>query len=863
MGEVYLLAAQMRAAEVRSAVVQFTKENGLFREENVSAYLRLFETTVRQWELSDAELMRCFKLTVHEDSSVKVAKATVLTDTWDETKECLREAFRARDETRMTAKRFAEWVRREKKDSVDPETILREFDREFEQLDKREQAHFFDKTEWLIRALPASLRKEATRRLRNGEDLTADWDRVEEVMHDLSQRDRVLRRVEELDGLGVEERRDQGAPERGEKEGNGVGCPKGNSVGSRPESESALTRDREAGELNDLVRQMGALRLDLNRVLSAGQYGVHSPQSSGIPPAMVPPAQGVGYGYGPPPRVAPPQPDLCIWCDVAGHRRAQCQNFQAALNAGAVQLVAGRVCRPDGTTLPTRFGRGGIRQAVRDERDQADARSQTQATGGAPPTGPTAGRSYAVKIQEILDDGSEWEVPSKAASTSKVSWEWERAGRTEPPAAGGRVGELYDPGEWGPARTVGSAGCQVTCNHADTQVYEKRVRGEAAGGPEKRHRADAWMAPAPRGTGDRSRRSAAGGPSEVTRASTRGDGGGFAGRDARDAQRPPEKGKSAVEIQEKKRGQLRSAVQEGFDVGAFVDTRFLNQEVTMTWSEFLAACAEGPSGVPSRMMGVVRRKRVPVEAPSVAAAVDHVVVDHDDNERASERVSAYIEEDDWEETVTVHSAPASIAEAPTVAEAKVYRAKAEGARAEPPVLHRASEALWARPVSETCVYVPAIKRSVTALVDSGSEINLAEQWLAEEAGWPMVMSPGWVLHTAVGKDSIYGACPNVPLVVSDFQTRHNIFVRPTLGYDLILGQPWRAKLRYTSIWKDDGSEVGRVSSLDGEQTVQFRVVSPTDHRHRVYLKYRGAEPPPGLAERLQDLGPSGFQEAAL
>ncbi|KAG5462556.1 MAG: hypothetical protein BJ554DRAFT_4644, partial [Olpidium bornovanus] len=45
MEEVYLLAVQMRAAEVRTAVVQFTKENGLFKEEDVSAYLRLFETT--------------------------------------------------------------------------------------------------------------------------------------------------------------------------------------------------------------------------------------------------------------------------------------------------------------------------------------------------------------------------------------------------------------------------------------------------------------------------------------------------------------------------------------------------------------------------------------------------------------------------------------------------------------------------------------------------------------------------------------------------------------------------------------------------------------------------------------------------
>ncbi|KAG5462733.1 MAG: hypothetical protein BJ554DRAFT_3778 [Olpidium bornovanus] len=150
-----------------------------------------------------------------------------------------------------------------------------------------------------------------------------------------------------------------------------------------------------------------------------------------------------------------------------------------------------------------------------------------------------------------------------------------------------------------------------------------------------------------------------------------------------------------------------------------------------------------------------------------------------------------------------------------------------------------------------------LEEDIRALFDGDGTpdliINFAEQWLAEEAGWPMVMSPGWVLHTAVGKDSIYGTCPNVPLVIFEFQTQNNVFVSPTLGYDLILGQPWRAKLRYTSIWKDDGSEVKCVSSLDGEQTVQFRVVSPTDDRHRVYLKYRGEGPPPELADRLREL----------
>ena len=51
-----------------------------------------------------------------------------------------------------------------------------------------------------------------------------------------------------------------------------------------------------------------------------------------------------------------------------------------------------------------------------------------------------------------------------------------------------------------------------------------------------------------------------------------------------------------------------------------------------------------------------------------------------------------------------------------------------------------------------------------------------------------------------------------------------------------MGQPWRARLRYSSAWKDDGGEVGQVTSPDGEKTVRFSVVNPNDERHRMYLK---------------------------
>ncbi|KAG5457446.1 MAG: hypothetical protein BJ554DRAFT_2536, partial [Olpidium bornovanus] len=76
--DVQVLVAQMRSSEVRAAVVQYTKENGLFQEENVTQYLRKFEVAVRQWELTDSELLRYFRLTAHEDCEERVAAAVWL-----------------------------------------------------------------------------------------------------------------------------------------------------------------------------------------------------------------------------------------------------------------------------------------------------------------------------------------------------------------------------------------------------------------------------------------------------------------------------------------------------------------------------------------------------------------------------------------------------------------------------------------------------------------------------------------------------------------------------------------------------------------------------------------------------------------
>ena len=188
--------------------------------------------------------------------------------------------------------------------------------------------------------------------------------------------------------------------------------------------------------------------------------------------------------------------------------------------------------------------------------------------------------------------------------------------------------------------------------------------------------------------------------------------------------------------------------------------------------------------------------------------------------------------------------PLSPAEAEDIYGARVYHARApspaEGACERHqhllPGKSAAIRLMWARPVSETRIFVPGLDREVRALIDSGSEVNLAERWLADAAGWQMILRPGWTIQTATGHGSVGAACANVALGIANFITKHHMFIQDEIGYPLVLGQPWRARLRYASSWRVDGGEIGRITSPDGERTVQFSVVNPVDERHRMYLK---------------------------
>ena len=104
-----------------------------------------------------------------------------------------------------------------------------------------------------------------------------------------------------------------------------------------------------------------------------------------------------------------------------------------------------------------------------------------------------------------------------------------------------------------------------------------------------------------------------------------------------------------------------------------------------------------------------------------------------------------------------------------------------------------------------------------------------------------------------------GCIANVALGIGNFTTKHHVFVQETVGYPLVLGQPWRARLRYTSAWRADGGEMGQITSPDGERTVRFTVVDRSDEGgHRAYLRKRPKAAPLDFERHLREV-PVGHQ----
>lgn len=76
---------------------------------------------------------------------------------------------------------------------------------------------------------------------------------------------------------------------------------------------------------------------------------------------------------------------------------------------------------------------------------------------------------------------------------------------------------------------------------------------------------------------------------------------------------------------------------------------------------------------------------------------------------------------------------------------------------------------------------------ITALLDTGAEINVMTREVMEDAGLAMRQGPKLVLISHIGHSRPFlGLCGDVEVAIGDLKTRHPIFVVEARNYDLVL-----------------------------------------------------------------------------
>lgn len=146
---------------------------------------------------------------------------------------------------------------------------------------------------------------------------------------------------------------------------------------------------------------------------------------------------------------------------------------------------------------------------------------------------------------------------------------------------------------------------------------------------------------------------------------------------------------------------------------------------------------------------------------------------------------------------------------------------------------------WARATTETLVKMGDFEKPIVALIDHGSEINLMSKELYEKGKWPVDIDHGWLIRAANNtRGDLYGACPNVNVMIGDVKTEANFFVQESSSYPIILGQPYIVATRMETKVMDDGSAYARIRSHDGKRAVQFLTVYANHERNRDSLRSR-------------------------
>ncbi|PGG94994.1 hypothetical protein AJ80_10057 [Polytolypa hystricis UAMH7299] len=124
-------------------------------------------------------------------------------------------------------------------------------------------------------------------------------------------------------------------------------------------------------------------------------------------------------------------------------------------------------------------------------------------------------------------------------------------------------------------------------------------------------------------------------------------------------------------------------------------------------------------------------------------------------------------------------------------------------------------------------------RRMTAVLDSGSEINLISLQLAKDLRLPLERFSSISMIAVTGeRQACVAIVRSLPIAIGDLTTRSPFIVFQGPEPNLLLGRPWQLKARFGSKTDNEGNVTGHIFSEDRTRIINFGVsnVDTSDNR---------------------------------
>ena len=158
----------------------FKTAHGLFKGNDVTAYLKKFNKALNHCRMGDLEWITAFADVVDEEAMAQF-QLVEERSSWARYQDDLKQIFESRDSTRPTVAGFLQWVRQEKP-SMSVQEVHADFSYRFAQLPAPDQRLAPDKVRLFVAAVCPEDRDKLLDDLLDGDNITTDWAKVGKVV---------------------------------------------------------------------------------------------------------------------------------------------------------------------------------------------------------------------------------------------------------------------------------------------------------------------------------------------------------------------------------------------------------------------------------------------------------------------------------------------------------------------------------------------------------------------------------------------------------------------------------------------------------------------------------------------------------